>query len=274
MDHWRQPRRLLLALVIALIVVFLVFPILVVIPMGFTSSESLSFPPRGFSTRWYERQITEPNWRRSLLNSLRVAFGTVVTSLAVGVPLALGLMRGRFPGQRLLAAFVITPLVMPTVIVAIGVFYTWSLGWAIGPIRFGSKLTGSALGLILAHTALAIPMVVVLCTASLRTVDRTFELAAAGLGANPWNTFWTITFPLMLPGIAGAAVFAFLTSWDEALVSLFLTNANFPTFPVRMFLQVREAVDPSVAAAATVFIALTTALFTFALLFRARGLAH
>jgi putative spermidine/putrescine transport system permease protein len=163
---------------------------------------------------------------------------------------------------------------MPTLIVAIGVFYTWSLGWAIGPIRFGSHLTGSALGLILAHTALAIPMVVVLSTASLRTLDRTFELAAAGLGANPWNRFWTITFPLMLPGIAAAAVFAFLTSWDEALVSLFLTNATFQTFPVRMFLQVREAVDPSVAAAATILIALTTALFTLALLSRARGSAQ
>jgi putative spermidine/putrescine transport system permease protein len=127
------------------------------------------------------------------------------------------------------------------------------------------------LGLILAHTALAIPMVVVLAAASLRTLDRTYELAAAGLGAGPWTRFWTITFPLILPGIAAGAVFAFLTSWDEALVSLFLTNARFTTFPVRMFLQVREAVDPSVAAAATILIALTTALFTFALLSRARG---
>ncbi len=271
MDRWRQPRRFLLLVVGALTVAFLVIPILIVVPMGFTSTESLAFPPHGFSFRWYERLVDEPAWRNALLNSLQVAVGTLGASLVLGVPMALGLVRGKFPGQRLLAAFIITPLVMPTLIVAIGVYYTWTLGWNVGPLHFGGKLTGSALGLILAHTGLAIPMVVVLTSASLRTMDRTLELAAAGLGANPWDRFWTITFPLMLPGIAGGAVFAFLTSWDEALVSLFLTTAKFQTFPVRMFLQVREAVDPSVAAAATLLIAVTTSLFTFGFLSRARG---
>jgi putative spermidine/putrescine transport system permease protein len=137
MDTWLQPRRLLLAVVVGLVVLFLIFPILVVIPMGFTSSESLAFPPMGFSTHWYERLLNDANWRNSLVNSLQVAGGTLVASLAIGVPLALGLVRGRFLGKGLLSAFVITPLVVPTLIVAIGVFYTWTLGWSIGPVHFG-----------------------------------------------------------------------------------------------------------------------------------------
>lgn len=249
----------------------LVFPILIVVPLGFSAAESLGFPPIGFSTRWYERLVDQPAWRNALLNSLQVALGTVILALALGVPMAMALVRGRFRGQRLLALLVITPLVMPTLIVAIGVYYTFTLGWTIGPVSVGGGLTGGPLGLILAHTALAIPMVVVLTGASLRTMDRNLELAAAGLGAPPWSTFRTITLPLMLPGIAGGAVFAFLTSWDEATVALFLTNARYTTFPVRMFLQVREAVDPSVAAAATLLVAFTTSLFTFGLLSRMRG---
>jgi putative spermidine/putrescine transport system permease protein len=257
-------------LAVAFIVLFLVLPILVVIPMGFTGSESLEFPPRGFSTQWYQELIANPQWRQALLNSALVAFGTLCLSLALGVPLALGLERGRFRGRRLLSGVVILPLVVPTVITAIGIYYTWTLGWSFGPILVGGHLTGSAVGLILAHTALAMPMMVVLTSASLRTLDRNLELASAGLGASPWRTFRHVTLPLILPGIAAGSVFAFLTSWDEAVVALFLTDARFSTFPVQMFLQVREAVDPSVASAATLVIAVTTALFTFTLISRSR----
>lgn len=272
MDRWTQPRRLALALFVALTVVLLVFPVLVVVPLGFSAAESLAFPPNGFSLRWYVRLVEEPAWRNALLNSLQVAVGTVVLSLLLGVPMSLALVRGRFRGTRLLGLLVITPLVMPTLIVAIGVYYTFTLGWSIGPFSFSTKLTGTPLGLILAHTGLAIPMVVVLTAASLRTLDRTLELAAAGLGAGPWAAFRTITLPLMLPGVAGGAVFAFLTSWDEATVSLFLTTARYTTFPVRMFVQVREAVDPSVASAGTILVAATSALFAFGLLKRMRGI--
>lgn len=271
MDRWTEPRRLFLALLTVVIVLFLVLPILIIIPVGLTSAESIQFPPRGLSLRWYIDLVEDPAWRRALGNSLQVAVGTLVLALALGIPMALGMTRGRFRGQRLVSGLVLTPLVMPTLIVAIGVYYVWTAGWAIGPIRIGGKMTGNALGMILAHTSLAIPMVVVLVSASLRTIDRTLELAASGLGAGPWARFRTITVPLMLPGVAAGAVFSFLISWDEALVSLFLTTARFQTFPVRMFVQVREAVDPSVASAATILIAVTTCLFTFALLSRTRS---
>lgn len=271
MDRWTQPRRLVLALVVGLTIVVLLFPILIVIPLGFSAAESLAFPPNGFSPRWYLRLVEEPAWRNALVNSFQVAIGTVALSLLLGVPMALALVRGRFRGIRLLGLLVITPLIMPTLIVAIGVYYTFTLGWSIGPFGISLKLVGGPLGLILAHTGLAIPMVVVLTIASLRTIDRNLELAASGLGAGPWATFRTVTLPLMLPGVAGGAVFAFLISWDEATVSLFLTNAKFTTFPVRMFLQVREAVDPSVASAATILVAATSALFAFGLLSRMRG---
>jgi putative spermidine/putrescine transport system permease protein len=273
MDSWRTPRRLGLALFVALTTVFLVLPLILVVPVGFSASQSLEFPPRAFGLRWYERLFTEPAWRDSLITSFQIAIGTVVLTILLGVPMALGMARGHFRGQSLVYGLLIAPLAIPTVIVAIGVYYVWTIGWRIGPITIGGHLTGSIGGLILAHTGLAVPMLVILATASLRTIDRSLELAASGLGANPWRTFRAITLPLMLPGIAAGAVFAFLTSWDEALVSLFLTNAEVQTFPVRMFTQVREAVDPTVASAATMLIAITSALFTFTLLSRSGGIA-
>lgn len=260
-----------LGVVVGLIVLFLILPILIVIPVGFTGAESLEFPPRGFSLQWYQQLLADPQWRQALLNSLTVALGTLCLSLVIGVPLALGLDRGAFRGRRVVSSLVLAPLVVPTIITAIGVYYTWTLGWGLGPFRLGGHLTGNAPGLILAHTALAVPMVVVLTSASLRTVDRALELASSGLGASPWRTFRHITLPLILPGIAAGSVFAFLTSWDEPVVALFLTDARFSTFPVQMFNQVREAVDPSVASAATLVILVTTTLFSFTLLSRGRG---
>jgi putative spermidine/putrescine transport system permease protein len=239
--------------------------------MSFTASQTLEFPPRGLSLRWYERLFGDAAWRESLLVSLRVGLGTVVVSLILGIPMAIGLTRRAFPGRNLVRALLIAPLAVPTIIFAIGAYFVWTVGWRLGPFQAGGGLTGTIEGLILAHTALAIPLVVILVSASLRTVDRTLELAAASLGANAPRTFREITLPLILPGIAAGAVLAFLTSWDETIVALFLTNAGIYTLPIRMFVGVRESVDPTVAAASTLLVAVTTLVFVSALLRQSRG---
>jgi putative spermidine/putrescine transport system permease protein len=249
---WRSPRRLLLLAAGAATVVFLVGPMLVVIPMGFTSSPILSWPPEGFSFRWYEKMVTDPQWSRGFMNSLQVASLTAILSTLLGTPAALGIARGRFPGKSLVNALMLSPLIVPVIIIALGFFAFF--------VR--AKLNGTLVGLVLAHTALAVPFVVINVGTVLRTMDRTLELAAANLGADPMATFRRITLPIILPGVVTGALFAFITSWDEVVVSIFMTTARFRTLPVEIWEQVRQVVDPTVAAVATVVMLVTTVALT------------
>jgi putative spermidine/putrescine transport system permease protein len=252
-DSWRQPRRLLLLALGALTVFFLMAPTLVVVPMSITASNSLTFPPEGFSIRWYEKMLTDPQWSSGFINSAQVA------SLA-----ALGTVRGRFPGKSAVNALVLSPLIVPVIIIAIGMFSLF--------VRW--KITGSIVGLVLAHTALAVPFVVINVATSLRTIDRNLELAAMNLGADPLRTFRRVTLPLILPGVLAGGLFAFITSWDEVVVSIFLTTARFRTLPVEMWEQVRQVVDPTVAAVATTLLAVTTSLLLLILVVRRQAPAR
>jgi len=263
-DSWRQPRRLLLLSLGALTVFFLMAPTLVVVPMSFTASNSLTFPPEGFSTRWYERMITDPQWSTGFVNSAQVAFLTAVLATVLGTLAALGTVRGRFPGKGAVNALVLSPLVVPVIIIAIGMFSVF--------VRW--KITGSLVGLVLAHTALAVPFVVVNVATSLRTMDRNLELAAMNLGADPVRTFFRITLPIVLPGVFAGALFAFITSWDEVVVSIFLTTARFRTLPVEMWEQVRQVVDPTVAAVSTTLLTVTTTLLVLVFVVRRQAPAR
>lgn len=249
-DSWRQPRRLLLVALGALTVFFLMAPTLVVVPMSFTASNALTFPPEGLSTRWYEKMLTDPQWLTGFANSAQVAFLTAILATALGTLAALGTVRGRFPGRTAVQAIILSPLIVPVIIIAIGMFSLF--------VRW--KIAGSIVGLVLAHTALAVPFVVVNVATSLRTVDRNLELAAQSLGAGPLRTFLRVTLPLILPGVLAGGLFAFITSWDEVVVAIFLTSARFRTLPVEMWEQVRQVVDPTVAAVATTLLAVTTTL--------------
>lgn len=263
-DSWRQPRRLLLVALGSLTVFFLVAPTLVIVPMSFTASNSLTFPPEGFSVRWYEKMVTDPQWSTGFVNSAQVAFLTAILATVLGTLAALGTVRGRFPGRSAVNALILTPLIVPVIIVAIGMFAIF--------VRW--KLSGSLVGLVLAHTALAMPFVVVNVAASLRTIDRNLELAAQSLGANPSRTFSRITLPLILPGVLAGGLFAFITSWDEVVVSIFLTSARFRTLPVEMWEQVRQVVDPTVAAVATTVLAVTTTVLLLAFVARRQAPAR
>jgi putative spermidine/putrescine transport system permease protein len=257
-DSWRQPRRLLLAALGGLIVFYLLGPTLVIVPMSFTGTRSLQFPPEGLSLQWYERMFSDRQWSTGLLNSALVAVATTVLATVLGTLAALGMTRGRFPGRSLANALVLSPLIVPIVIIAIGMFSVF--------VRW--RISGSLPGLTIAHTALAVPFVVVNVATSLRTMDRNLEMAAANLGADPTRTFLRVTLPIILPGVFAGAVFAFITSWDEVVVAIFLTTARFRTLPAEMWEQLRFAVDPTVAAVSTVLLVVTTTLFLLAVFAR------
>jgi len=249
-DSWRQPRRILMAALGALTVFYLLAPTLVIVPMSFTNAQILSFPPEGFSLQWYEHMLTDRQWSTGIVNSLIVGLLTAALATVLGTLAALGISRGRFPGRSLVNGLVLSPLIVPVVVIAIGMFGLF-VQW---------KISGSVLGLVLAHTALALPFVVVNVSTSLQTMDRNLELAAANLGADPRRSFMHVTLPIILPGVVAGAIFAFITSWDEVVVAIFLTSARFRTLPVEMWEQVRQVVDPTVAAVSTTLLVVTTGL--------------
>ena len=257
-DSWLRWNRLLLILFGSLCIVFLIAPSLVIVPMGFSSGSILEFPPPGFSLRWYERMLSDTTWTSGFVNSFVVAVGTAIVSTILGTLAALGLARGRIPLKGVANAVILSPLVVPVVVIAIGMFSLF-VQW---------RIAGSLLGLVIAHTALALPFVVVSVSASLQTMDRNLELAAANLGADPRRTFTRITLPIILPGVLAGAIFAFVTSWDEVVVAIFLTSARFRTLPVEMWEQVRQVVDPTVAAVATTVLLVTSVMLLLLLVVR------
>lgn len=263
-DSWRQPRRLLMAALGTLTVFYLLAPTLVIVPMSFTEARILSFPPEGFSLQWYERMLTDRQWSTGMVNSFQVAALTTILATILGTLAALALTRGRFPGRSAVNAVLLTPLIVPVVIIAIGMFSLF-VQW---------RLSGSLVGLVLAHTALALPFVVVNVAAVLRTMDRNLELAAANLGADPRQSFLRITLPIILPGVLAGAIFAFITSWDEVVIAIFMTSARFRTLPVEMWEQVRQVVDPTVAAVATTLLLVTTVLLLVVLVVRRQAPAR
>jgi putative spermidine/putrescine transport system permease protein len=247
-----------------LTILYLIAPTLVIVPMSFTEARILSFPPEGFSLEWYGQMFSDRQWASALANSAQVAVLTATLSVVLGTLAALALARGRFRGRTVVNGLVLAPLIVPIVIIGIGMFSLF--------VRW--RISGSLVGLVLAHTALAVPFVVVSVTASLRTMDRNLELAAANLGATPRQTFLRVTLPNIVPGVIAGAIFAFITSWDEVVVSIFLTSARFRTLPVEMWEQVRTAVDPTVAAVATTLLVVTTVLLVILLVARRPGQAR
>jgi putative spermidine/putrescine transport system permease protein len=249
---------MLMAALGLLTILYLIAPTLVIVPMSFTEARILSFPPEGFSLEWYGQMFSDRQWASALANSAQVAVLTATLSVVLGTLAALALARGRFRGRTVVNGLVLAPLIVPIVIIGIGMFSLF--------VRW--RISGSLVGLVLAHTALAVPFVVVSVTASLRTMDRNLELAAANLGATPRQTFLRVTLPNIVPGVIAGAIFAFITSWDEVVVSIFLTSARFRTLPVEMWEQVRTAVDPTVAAVATTLLVVTTVLLVILLVAR------
>ncbi|MFC7740350.1 ABC transporter permease [Nocardiopsis composta] len=235
-------------------------PALVVVPLSFTDKASLAFPPTGWSTRWYANFFTDPQWSRSLLDSLTVALAVTATATVLGTAAALGLTRARIGGLPLAQGALLAPVIVPGVVVAIGMY----------GLFLQLRLTGTFFGFLMAHTVLALPFVVIPVTAALRGFDTRYEQAAAVMGAGRLTAFRTVTLPMIAPGVAAGALFAFVTSFDEVVVSLFVQSPYLRTLPVQMYSSVTRDTDPTIAAAATLIICTTTALVTAAALLMSR----
>ena len=239
-----------LAATTAVVLAFLVAPILVVVPLSFSSGSFFYYPVPGLSLRWYEDFFSSSFRLPSVRNSLIVGVCATLLATLLGTLAALGLWRTRFPGQGLLLALLISPMVVPVVIVAVGVYF------AFAPLG----LNDGYAGLILAHTALAAPFVVVTVLATLAGFDRTLVRAAASLGAHPLATMRRVILPLILPGVLSGAVFAFAVSFDEVVVALLIAGPGQRTLPRQMFAGINDNISLTITAAATMLIAISLAL--------------
>lgn len=240
-------------------VLFLLAPLAAILPMAFTSSAFLTYPIPDFSLRWFEELFTAGAWRRSIINSLIVGFGTTVLATVLGTLAAVGL-RGRFVLSGSVRTLFLLPMVVPAVVLGVGMQILFA--------RIG--IANSYLGVIIAHTVLAVPFVLVSVTASLDGIDRSVERAALSLGATPASVLMRVTLPLAAPGVISGAVLAFATSLDEVVLTLFVAGPNQRTLARQMFSTIRENISPAIAAAAFLFIAGTILLALLVLLVRRR----
>lgn len=281
----------------AAVFVFLISPILIVIPLSFNAEpyftftqKMLTLDPTGYSLRWYDELLTygmqapeaerggvwfsdmwnNAAWVKAAKNSLIVGFWATIFATVLGTLAALGLSRPEMPYRRAIMAILISPMIVPIIIIATGLFFFYSnpcsmLGFSCG------RLTSTYLGVILAHTALGIPFVIITVTATLSGFDQSLIRAAASLGANPRTTFFKIIMPLILPGVISGALFAFVTSFDEVVAVLFLAGPEQQTIPRQMWNGIREQISPAILAVATILVVISIALLASVELLRRRS---
>src|SRR6516164_11020083 len=250
--------RLAFKLCWILALAFLALPILIVVALSFSSASYLTFPPPAFGLRWYSAYVTSQDWLRPTWLSLWVAASVVVLATLLGTLAAVGI--ARLPRALRVPAFalIVSPLIVPVIVVAIGIYYAFA--------RYG--LVGTPIGLILAHTCLAVPFVFISVSASLAGLDPRLEQAALSLGATPAGAFFQVTLPLIRPGVLAGALFAFVTSFDELVVALFLSGSGAVTLPRRMWDDLLYQIDPTIAAVSTLTILLSVILMGCAHLLR------
>jgi putative spermidine/putrescine transport system permease protein len=234
----------MLVVVNLLILLYLVAPVIVVVATAFTTTAYPVFPPQGFTLQWFERFLGMPEFTEAVRRSALLAFSSTLVATALGTFSALSLARYRFRGREAISAFMLSPILFPTIVfgLALLVFYS----------RVG--LSGSFTGLVIAHSVLTTPFVIRLVMASLAEFDPAVEEAARNLGAGWWRTFLQVTLPLIRPGVLAGAVFAFIISFDELVVTLFLAGPDMTTLPVRIYTYVEFSSDPTISAISTMLI--------------------
>ena len=253
-----------LRLFVGAVLLFLISPILAIMPLSFNSESFFTYPMPGFSLKWYlgdEGFFTNARWSSALQLSLIVAIATTVLATFLGTLAALGLSRSHLPGRAAIMAVLISPMIVPVIISAIGLFFFYA----------DVGLNGTIIGIVLAHTALATPFVVIVVTATLTSFDRTLMRAGASCGAPPHTVFFKVVMPLILPGVISGALFAFVISFDEVIVILFIGGPEQRTLPRQMFAGIREQISPTITAAASVLIVISTVLLVTVELLRRRS---
>ncbi len=244
-----------------LVIAFFILPTLFVIPMSFSTATTFQFPPPGFSLRLYENFFTNPVWLDSLGNSFLVASLTALLATTVGTAAAVSLSRLDGRVARSVRTLLMVPIVAPSIVVAVAVYISF-LGW---------RLTGTVTGYVLAHTAIAVPYVLVSVTGALGGFDQRLLKASASLGASPLRSFVRVTMPLISRGILTGGIFAFIVSFDEVVIALFLRSPLFQTMPVQMYNSVTVEIDPTISAASSLMVVAVTIIFVLPQLLRGRA---
>ena len=247
----------------AVVLFFLIAPILAIVPLSFNAGSYFSYPLQGFSLHWYAKAFGSADWQRAFANSMGIGAASTVLATGLGTLAALGLSRANFPFRTVIMPLLISPMIIPIVVVAAGFYLVFA------PLG----LVNSYTGVVLAHAALGTPFVVITVTASLLSFDQSLIRAASGLGATPLTTFRRITLPLIAPAVATGSVFAFATSFDEVIVILFIGGPDQRTVPRQMWSGIRDSIDPSILAVATILILFAVALFTSINWLRGRSMA-
>ena len=251
-----------------IVLTFLITPILVVMPLSFNAQdfftftpEMLRFDPAGYSLKHYRDFFSNPDWQNALRNSVMIAPVATLLSVSFGTLAAIGLSQQHMPFRQVIMAILISPMIVPLIISAAGMYFFYS--------RIG--LQGTYLGVVLAHAALGIPFVIITVTATLVGFDNSLTRAAANMGANPVTTFFRVQMPLILPGVISGGLFAFITSFDEVVVVLFVGSAGQKTLPWQMFTGLREQISPTILAVATILVIISIGLLTVVELLRRRS---
>ncbi len=255
-------------IICGLIFLFLIGPILIIIPLSFNAENyftftkgMLAFDPAAYSLQHYATFLTDERWTRALWNSLMIAPAATLLSTALGTVAAIGLSQSTMPFKGAIMAILISPMIVPLIISAAGMYFFYS--------RIG--LQGTYAGVILAHAVLGTPFVIITVTATLVGFDRSLTRAAANMGAGPVKTFFSVQMPLIMPGVISGGLFAFITSFDEVVVVLFVGSQQQKTLPWQMFTGLREQISPAILAAATILVTLSIILLTTVELLRRRS---
>lgn len=252
-------QRLWLYVFAVLILIFLILPTLIVVPMSFSGTQDLEFPPRELSLKWYSNYFSSPEWMTSTLTSVRVAILTTICATVIGTSAAYGIWAGSARWRSFLLSLFALPMAVPIILVAVGSLFVFA--------RLG--LVNTTFGLTFVHTALALPIVVILVTAGLASYDGNQEQAARSLGATRLRAFFTVTVPQIKASVLSATLFSFFTSFDEVVVAMFISNGSAATLNRRMFNALRDQVDPTIAAISTCLIGVTIVLIVLSQAFKA-----
>ncbi|PTV95443.1 putative spermidine/putrescine transport system permease protein [Rhodobacter aestuarii] len=283
------------------IFIFLIAPIIVIIPLSFNAEpyftftdKMIAFDPEGYSIRWYDKLITfgmvNPDaprdmsfwidfwqhaaWMQAAKNSVIIGVFATILAAGLGTIAALGLTRPEMPFRKQITAVLISPMIVPIIISATGMFFFYSGKWVptVGSDGFEwGRLAGTYAGIILAHAALGIPFVIITVTATLSGFDQSLVRAAASLGANPRTAFFKVQMPLIMPGVISGGLFAFVTSFDEVVAVLFIADHTQQTIPRQMWNGIREQISPAILAVATLLVILSVSLLTVVELLRRRS---
>ncbi|WP_431284346.1 ABC transporter permease [Humitalea sp. 24SJ18S-53] len=251
--------RVFLLLLGALVLAFVAAPLLIVVPMSFSTAASLEFPPPGWSTAYYAAYFNDARWTRPTMNSLGIALAVSVVTMVLVTPATFALVRHRFAGKGVMNLLLMLPLAVPHIVIAIG-YYAY-----LADLR----LLQTFPGIILAHTALSVPLAFLVLSANLKGFDRGLERAALSLGASPAKTFWHVTLPVLWPGFMAASLFAFVQSFDETVVALFISGRETETLPRKMFDSMRSQADPVIAVVSTLLFTAVVVLVLAPVLWRA-----